>query len=182
MYTAYTLTGHIRCTRLDRECAKQAPGAHSNPNKRVRANHASEIRRLETIVNSMSQLVSSRASDSATPPNGMQPPSTTNLSAALGPAANTKFDHPAGIRCINLFAEEIAPMFPFVVVPPGTDAEQLCREKPLLYKCLLMVTCQDDVSRQTDLARAIEGDIVRCLGGRERSLDVLQAVLLYVGW
>ncbi|KAF2438109.1 hypothetical protein P171DRAFT_372405 [Karstenula rhodostoma CBS 690.94] len=111
----------------------------------------------------------------------MQPISTTNLSAAPREPV-TNFGDPEGFRCIKLFVEEIAPMFPFVVVAPDTDAEQLAREKPLLYKCVLMVTCQNDVDRQTNLARVIGDEIGRCVGHRERSISILQAVLLYVGW
>ncbi|KAK7182011.1 hypothetical protein PSPO01_11974 [Paraphaeosphaeria sporulosa] len=169
-----------RCVRLGRECQKQAPGAHSNPNKRNWTNHESEIRRLETMVNSMSHLVASRTSDSVTPPDFMQPNSPTDLSAVFEPVTNC--GDPEGFRCIKLFTEEIAPMFPFVVVPPETNAGQLRREKPLLYKCLLMVTCQNDVSRQTNLARAIGDDIFYCLDRKERSLSILQAIVVYVGW
>lgn len=110
---------------------------------------------------------------------------TINLSAALEPVTNISdpsFDRSEGFQCINIFTEEIAPMFPFVVVQPDTDAEQLFYEKPLLYKCLSMITCQNDVSKQTNLAREIGDDIGHCLGRRDRSLSILQAVLLYVGW
>jgi hypothetical protein len=131
----------------------------------------------------MSQLVSARTT--GTPPASVVATTTANLSAVRESRANggdSSFGQEEGFRCIKLYAEEIAPMFPFVVVRADTDAEQLCREKPLLYQCLLMVTCQNDVRRQTKLAREIGDDIGRCLGRREKSLAMLQAILIYVGW
>ena len=134
---------------------------------------------------SMTQLVATRTTGTATPPASMQSTSTPSLPAMLELGTDfgdTPFDRSEGSRCIKLFVEEIAPMFPFIVIPPATDAEQLYREKPLLYKCLTMITCQSDVSRQTDLAQMIGDDIGHCLSRGERSLPILQAILLYVAW
>lgn len=133
----------------------------------------------------MSELVASQTQGTATSPLTSQSSPASNLPAVVTPEIDCDvfpFDKTEGSQCIKLFITEFAPMFPFVLIHPDTDPEELFREKPLLYTCLIMITCQNNIGRQTDLARAIGDEISRCLQRRERSLPILQGILLYVSW
>ncbi|KAF1964764.1 hypothetical protein BU23DRAFT_51024 [Bimuria novae-zelandiae CBS 107.79] len=174
-----------RCVRLGKECHDQTPGAHKN--KRARTNHEMEIQRLEMMVHSMSRLVATEISSSTTPPFSMQPQPTPIPELPLLLDPGQEFCDPLlsmseDLNPVQMFVKEMAPMFPFVALSPATTPEQLQREKPLLLKCLIMITCQNDPYRQTELARAIGNDISQLLSHRKRSLGTLQANLLYVAW
>lgn len=76
----------------------------------------------------------------------------------------------------------MAPLVPFVIVPPSTTAEDLQRERPFLLKSILAVT-----SRKPRQQLTLATSLVRQLAERvavngERNLDLLLGVLILTGW
>lgn len=62
---------------------------------------------------------------------------------------------PQGSEAVMLLAEyrtQMAPLFPFVVIPPGIDAEELRGKRPFLWKGVMMQACHLDRVRQTERA------------------------------
>lgn len=100
------------------------------------------------------------------------------------PAPDTTIptDHEA-IYLLNLYRAEMAPLFPFVVISRRVTPEQLRLEKPVLYMAIMMVACQSDVHRQLSIARIVRQEISQAVLIRsERSLALLEGLLLYIAW
>ncbi|KAF2689106.1 hypothetical protein K458DRAFT_292127 [Lentithecium fluviatile CBS 122367] len=77
----------------------------------------------------------------------------------------------------------MAPLFPFVPIHDGVTAAQLRFEKPLLYMSLIMVACQSDLDRQSDIARLVRYEISQAALVRgEKSPALLQALLILISW
>ena len=81
-----------------------------------------------------------------------------------------------------LFREDFMPTFPFVILP-RTSASEFQKEKPLLFKVILMAASYQDRSFQ----HSVGNDILKELSERivikgEKSLELLQALLVYLAW
>lgn len=76
-----------------------------------------------------------------------------------------------------------APLTPFVVVPKQLTAMELRRQRPFLWRVVMMVSCFLDGPRQHLLGKEVLGELGRMavLDG-SRSLETLQALLLMIGW
>lgn len=82
---------------------------------------------------------------------------------------------------LQLFQDEMIPLFPFITIPLDTTPDQLRHEKPLLFMVVMMVASQSDVSRQLELAQLIRSDFSQAVLVRgEKSLGLLQALLVYI--
>lgn len=72
---------------------------------------------------------------------------------------------------------------PFVVVPESCRAVLLMEERPMLAQAIFTVTSWRNAARQA----ALQANFLKDLGERyfirsERSLDLLQALIVYFGW
>lgn len=90
----------------------------------------------------------------------------------------------AGTPAILLqrFRDEMSPCFPFILLPPSLNADQLRQERPFLFSCIMAVSCHD-TALQVQLGKHVikqfaERMTVNC----ERSLDLLFGILIYAGW
>ena len=73
--------------------------------------------------------------------------------------------------------------FPFVVIPAAKSAQELQREKPYLYRSIMMVAAYDQPVRQGAMGKQILlGFSTSLLLRAEKSLDLLQALLVYTAW
>jgi hypothetical protein len=84
---------------------------------------------------------------------------------------------------LKFYREMIADAFPFVVVPQGITAYSLSRDKPFLFKAIVMVASAQDVKAQAAMAEEIVEYLslhvlLRC----EKSLDLLQGLLVFAAW
>lgn len=73
--------------------------------------------------------------------------------------------------------------FPFVVIPPQLSLETLRREKPFLLLCILTMSA----SAYVPLQKLLENEVRECLARKviincEKSLDLLQGLMIYVSW
>lgn len=85
----------------------------------------------------------------------------------------------------NNYVTKLAPNLPAVVFPPGTTADQVFKEKPILYCCILSAasfgTLHQDVTKQ--LAREAVGAIADCVvRNGAKSLELIQAMQVTALW
>ncbi|KEF58238.1 uncharacterized protein A1O9_06164 [Exophiala aquamarina CBS 119918] len=81
------------------------------------------------------------------------------------------------------YRDDMAQYFPFVVFPPSMSLEQLKAERPFLCMAIMMVACRHDIARRTAMIKRVR-EIVsqRTVVQAERSLDILQGLLVCLGW
>lgn len=81
------------------------------------------------------------------------------------------------------FRTQMAPQFPFVVIPPDSTAEGLRREKPMLWKAVMTAASYHKPIRQEAMGwKLMEEFSTRLLMKAEKSLDLLQAMLVHLAW
>jgi hypothetical protein len=81
------------------------------------------------------------------------------------------------------FRTQMAPQFPFVVVPPDATSESLRRERPMLWRSIVVAASYHNPRRQIALGwKLMEEFSTRILLKAEKSLDLLQALLVHVAW
>lgn len=81
------------------------------------------------------------------------------------------------------FRTQQAPQFPFVVIPPDATSESLCQEKPMLWKAVMTASSYHKPLRQEAMGwKLMEEFSTRLLMKAEKSLDLLQALLVHLSW
>lgn len=84
---------------------------------------------------------------------------------------------------LSIYMNQLSPQFPFVVLPPGTTAEQLHETRPFLMKVIKMVASVRHLISMREQGRAVYKHICDAMLMRsERSLDLLQGILLFLGF
>jgi hypothetical protein len=87
------------------------------------------------------------------------------------------------ILLLRHFRSEMAPLFPFVSMDDSVTTVQLRHQKPLLYMSTVMIACQTDVNRQSDIARLVRYEVAQAVMVRsEKSLTLLQVLLILMAW
>ena len=81
------------------------------------------------------------------------------------------------------FKTNMTEQFPFVVIAPDNTSRSLRDEKPLLWKAIMVAASHEKSNRQLALGSKLMEDLTtRLLLGVERSLDLLQALLVFIAW
>lgn len=81
------------------------------------------------------------------------------------------------------FRMQMATQCPFVVIHPDTTSESLRRKKPMLWKTIMTAALYHHPARQEALGwKLMEEFSTRLLLKAERSLDLLQALLVHLMW
>lgn len=81
------------------------------------------------------------------------------------------------------FKTNLAGQFPFVVLPLESMPQSLYHERPLLWKAIMVASSHDNSHRQMTLgANLVEDLIMRLLFRAEKSLDLLQSLLVLIAW
>jgi hypothetical protein len=84
---------------------------------------------------------------------------------------------------IEIFKTQMAPQFPFVVIPPHMGAQQLRTYNPFLYHTIAVVASCKNVARQVVLRKDYMRDLCeKVLIESQKSLDILQGLLVFVAW
>lgn len=86
-------------------------------------------------------------------------------------------------RLFSDFQTEMIQHFPFVVVPPQATAATFRKEKAFLFRTCIAASCYADIALQRQLVE----ELMKYLGERlllkaEKSLDLLQGLLIFIGW
>ncbi len=84
---------------------------------------------------------------------------------------------------LNTYRRMSAKNFPFVIVPEATSAAVLSQKRPMLARAIAIATSWSSPNEQSAKRALFLNDLsakyfVRC----ERSLDLLQALIVYFGW
>lgn len=81
------------------------------------------------------------------------------------------------------FKKTMTEQFPFVVVDPYITSQSLHQERPLLWKAIIIAASHENSYRQMVLGADLMEDLTkRLLLRAEVSLDLLQALLVFIAW
>ncbi|KIW95391.1 uncharacterized protein Z519_03975 [Cladophialophora bantiana CBS 173.52] len=163
-----------RCQRLKRNRSGQAPGAH----RRKRANASvrpAENRDGVSAILAVSKQIPSRVITSWSLNSvDMAPAAYIDLSINNGREAEI---------VLQSFRSEMTTLFPFVVIPPSMTFVEMRQKKPFLVLAILMVCYRQDPARQTTIAHKLREMVSHSmLVQGKKSLDMLQALLVYLSW
>ncbi|MCJ1433461.1 hypothetical protein MMC27_002823 [Xylographa pallens] len=84
---------------------------------------------------------------------------------------------------LNVFKVQMAEHFPFVVIPAATTAQCLRRDKPFLYQMIILSASSRNLW-EPDACRRLVNEYLglHVLVREERSLELLQGLLVYISW
>jgi hypothetical protein len=84
---------------------------------------------------------------------------------------------------LNTFRERFAPQFPFIIIPADVDSRTLHTTRPWVYRAVILVANERHRAVQVETSKRIALDILEAQTLRgERSLDMLQGLLLHNAW
>ncbi len=84
---------------------------------------------------------------------------------------------------LDRFRDNATEQFPFVVIPAGASLDSVRQESPFLFLVVVATMLFDDPSLQHQLGEDVrEQALHRILLGAEKSLDLLQGLLVYTTW
>lgn len=87
------------------------------------------------------------------------------------------------VAILNNFQTEMAPHFPFVVVPVTASIAEFRDKKPFLYMTIMMASGGQNPSRQLAMAQRIREHVSQSMLLKgEQNLDLLQGLLVYLSW
>jgi hypothetical protein len=108
----------------------------------------------------------------------MPTPSNTSPSVGLRYDDDILHDLELGLPLYRRFST----FWPYVMVPEETTASELLRLRPLLASAIVLVTSWTEPEKQAMQKTAFLKDLGERFFGFDRSLDLLQALLVYFGW
>lgn len=84
---------------------------------------------------------------------------------------------------LRIYQEELAPAYPFVIVPKDVSASHIQSTRPFLMACIRMVASFHSMkSRQGQMYQLMSHIAERMLIQSERSLDLLSGIIVILGW
>ncbi|KAI0517738.1 hypothetical protein F5B22DRAFT_654520 [Xylaria bambusicola] len=97
------------------------------------------------------------------------------------------------VACLDRFRTRMLPHFPFIHLPQRVTAEELCYNRPLLFKAIACVAwpfSREREARALDLKRGLceEAFLRQIRAGKNQSndissaLDLLLALMTYISW
>ena len=111
---------------------------------------------------------------------------TPELSASPAPAISLEgldVSWASAERAVNEFRLDYMPKFPFVVIKPGETARQMRRERPFLFRVVVLVTARISLEKQRILKDSVTVSLGQhLLVNEERCLDLLQGLLVFIAW
>lgn len=106
----------------------------------------------------------------------------SSLDIQLSESSSSTWEEDAR-RLLEGYRHELAPEYPFVVIPKEKTAQVLLREKPFLYKNVVVAASYADPKRQSELRKDILTDLCQSMIFQgEKSLDILQGLLVFIAW
>lgn len=86
-------------------------------------------------------------------------------------------------RLFSDFRTTFNQYFPYVVIPPQATTAAIRKEKPFLFRTCVSAACHTDPVIQKQVAE----ELLRYIGERmlirsEKSLDILQGLLVFISW
>lgn len=88
-----------------------------------------------------------------------------------------------GDDLLYIYQSEMVGYFPFVIVPTGVAAQSLRTERPFLFAAIMLAASRQKIWSQTMTGNGLmESLSMRMLQKGEKSLDLLQGLLVYIAW
>jgi hypothetical protein len=122
-------------------------------------------------------------------PGGRQGPNISPRYVPTAPAAAANLQNDLYLRgaegdsLLKFFKDHFAIHFPYVVIPTDTTSDELRSANPWLHRSVMMVASQGNRPQQLEMAKQIATDIATAMLLRgEKSLDMLQSLILYNAW
>lgn len=85
-------------------------------------------------------------------------------------------------ECLKNFRPHMATFFPFIIVPESTTAQDLRRDRPFLWLCIMSVSSKSTI-QQKALGREIKITMGReILVEGKNNIDLLLGMLVFVAW
>lgn len=107
--------------------------------------------------------------------------SNNQLTPDLSPSIEISPTEAASV--LNIFRTNYVHSFPFVVIPHDMSPEELKHRKPHLYRSIMMVASYHTPLRQMSMGKEIlQSFSTNLIFEGEKSLDLLQALLVYTSW
>lgn len=92
-------------------------------------------------------------------------------------------DDPEADIILLEFKKNMTEQFPFIVIPSNSTSRSLKYDRPLLWKAIMVAASHGDPTRQLTLGSELMEDLIsRLLFRTERSLDLLQGLLIFIAW
>jgi hypothetical protein len=92
-------------------------------------------------------------------------------------------DNPFPDALLYIYLTNMAPQFPFVVVPDRVSAAELAQTKPFLYRTIIMAASYHDKAGQVEMTKEIFHYLSdQMVIVNEKSLDLLQGLLVLMAW
>ncbi|KAL2428740.1 hypothetical protein ABEF95_006154 [Exophiala dermatitidis] len=173
-----------RCRRLGKLCSAQQPGSQT----RKKPKKSSTAARLEEKPDGVAAILAASERDRGRMWGGelLETSEFALHPGLLSPIACLEEhikDETEAQLILHAFRNDMAPFFPFVVIPPTMSIDQLKRKSPFLSLSAIMVGCRHDKVRQMAMAKAFRELVShRILVKGEQSLDLLQGLLVYIAW
>lgn len=169
------------------------PGQSSRARQAQRNNPIARLDQLEGKLDNLVTILGSGQGLSTPSPgiNHLSPSiSTASTSNSLGASTgSTSFPStaaldPAAEQYLSYFRNHLLKYFPFLHLPPDADANQLSRDRPFLWLCLVAAASQ---STQTKLALGdrIKQEVVRRIfldNEPTINIDLLLGLLIFLAW
>ncbi|GIZ39878.1 hypothetical protein CKM354_000324300 [Cercospora kikuchii] len=84
---------------------------------------------------------------------------------------------------LNRYQRLMSPGLPFVIIPTSVTAQELYKAKPVLLRAITTVALFHDLPRQRLLVKELIRDMSdRIMLKGEKSIDLLQAIIIFVAW
>ncbi|OAA50729.1 Fungal transcriptional regulatory protein [Cordyceps fumosorosea ARSEF 2679] len=135
--------------------------------------------------------ISSPANSASAPPgpSPAAPPRQGSTSSSGWPSPQAPPLPPLGLtwpqaeRILAIYRDTCLYNFPFVWIPGHMTAQELCESKPCLFRAVMLSSAPLPVARLKKMKRNVIAYISQhMLVEEERSLDVLQGLLIVIAW
>ena len=117
-------------------------------------------------------------------------PTQFTANSQVTPPAMSPLDHQSlGVTLseadilLDRYKRLMAHSMPFVLIPSHSTAQQMYAERPFLLHAIVTVAYFHDLPKQQILVKHMMRDVSeRMLMNNEKSLDILQGILVFIGW
>ncbi len=146
--------------------------------------------RQQAVLNSLCDAIDEIQEDVSESASSSGSPDPTSAKEGAAASISTFADYqsvgvtmPEADVLLDRYRRLMASAMPFVVLPANTTAQQLYAEKPALLHAIVVVTSFDDLAKQqANVKRLTRNLSERIMINCEKSVDILQAILVFVGW
>ncbi|KAE9374192.1 hypothetical protein N431DRAFT_437675 [Stipitochalara longipes BDJ] len=84
---------------------------------------------------------------------------------------------------LNIFRDRLAAYIPFIIIPSHLRAEDLHRDKPMVYMSIMLAASYADMTTQQELGKLILKYLAtKAILEGKKSLDILEGLLIYIYW